>query len=79
VKIVKLVQIGDIHYPQHTSRTELGDVKDSAVAVSMAQAATAPPLVSAIREVIHFCEDNATDLAAVLICGDLETISSLPS
>jgi len=63
---VSLLQIGDVHLPDHIS-APLVDLKDHGFPDKVVRLATPRPLQNVLRELAHI----ASTVDAILLCGDL--------
>ncbi len=73
MKTLRLVQIGDVHYPD--SRHErLGDLKDEAFPPTVAESVRLTPLQCVVRAL---AEEQERSPKALLFCGDLTSRGSL--
>lgn len=73
MKSVKLLQIGDIHWPQY-KKTSFLDKKDEAFPKGVLEQIEINPLQNAMRGVINYCQDG---IDALLICGDLTSYGDI--
>jgi hypothetical protein len=75
MKTVRLIQIGDIHFPE-SSRERRADVMDPGVSDRFVHQVTIPKLTAAMRALHDVIEKSA--VAGLLICGDLTSKGDHP-
>ena len=75
MKLLRFVQVGDIHYPD-TSSTALLDYKDGSFPEAIASQAAPIPLQSVFRDVIRQIQDGVN---GILLHGDLTSKGDLSS
>ena len=74
MKAIKLIQIGDIHYPEHKDSV-FGDIKDKAVSTSLIEAIVPPKLQTVMRKVVEVARRDA--VSGLLLCGDFTSRGDL--
>lgn len=74
MKSLTLVQLGDIHFPDHKG-TRVGDLKDSAAPSSVVDAIAPSLLELVMRKVAEVA--SQPDVCALLVCGDLTTYGDI--
>jgi len=74
MKEIKLLQLGDIHYPDNKTRI-IGDVKDSAAPKGLIDAVIPLVLQTVMRRITEVIRDESP--AALLFCGDLTSRGDL--
>ena len=67
---LKLIQIGDIHYPDAQKSGQLVDCQDDAMPKSLIQQTSADRLRNALRAVVTVCEGDER-VRGIMLCGDL--------
>lgn len=67
---LRILQLGDIHYPDAHREGPIADVKDKAMATPLVEAATANRLEEVTRRISEL-KSRKDFIAALLICGDL--------
>ena len=74
--VLKLIQVGDIHYPDAARDSALVDNKDPGFPEAIVDQIIAKPLQQVSKKIqqLHVNED----IAAILFCGDLTTRGDLP-
>jgi hypothetical protein len=73
MKKIKIIQIGDIHWPEH-SKLNLLDLKDKAFPSGVAKRIGMNPLQTSMRSVLEHCREDVT---AILLCGDLTSFGDV--
>lgn len=77
LRSIRLIQIGDVHYPEAKADGSHIDYKDHALSEGLVQAsAPLPKLQSVLRKVCQLC-DKPDFVHALLLCGDLTTRGDL--
>lgn len=71
---LKIIQIGDIHYP--TATVPLVDKRDCGVGDPFVRAISALPIQNVIRKVIELCQKDAA-VKGILLCGDLTSCGDI--
>ncbi len=71
---LKILQIGDIHYPEKKDEV-IGDIKDKSAPNSLINATTVHRIQRIIRE-IHRTTENST-ISGIMICGDLTSYGDI--
>jgi hypothetical protein len=74
VKVIRLLQIGDVHFPEAEAAVH-ADLKDRAVAAALTAAVVPHTLQAVVRQMISVVEHEKPD--GILICGDLTTRAQL--
>jgi hypothetical protein len=67
---LKLIQIGDIHYPDAQKSGQLVDCQDDAMPKWLIQQVSADRLRNALRAVVTVCERDER-VSGIMLCGDL--------
>jgi predicted MPP superfamily phosphohydrolase len=73
MKCVKLLQVGDIHFPEARERT-FADLKDDAFPASVSSKVTIRPLQNIVRKIANQCDSG---IDGILFCGDLTSKGSI--
>lgn len=72
---IRLLQIGDVHYPDTSSNISDIDIKDNSVSDSLLGAISEPPLQSVMRALGEILQNQ--NLHSILFMGDLTTRGDL--
>lgn len=70
MKVRKLLQIADVHYPDAKTDSAMVDLKDKAAPGTVVQAVSTDRLQSVAREICRLCESDKS-IYGILVCGDL--------
>lgn len=71
---LKILQLGDIHYPDHKDE-KIGDIQDSAAFSSLTSALVPNRLQLVMRKVTEVAHED--DVRGILLCGDLTSRGDL--
>ena len=74
MKAIKLIQIGDIHYPDHKDNV-FADIRDKAVSTSLIGAIAPPKLQTVMRKVAEVARKDG--VSGLLLCGDFTSRGDL--
>ena len=74
MKAIKLIQIGDIHYPDHKGSV-FGDIKDDGAPAGLVAAMAPPKLPTVMKRITDVARRESVD--GVLLCGDLTSRGDL--
>jgi hypothetical protein len=74
MKSAKLLQLGDIHFPE-VKNSRIGDIKDSGMPPALVSAVCPNRLQAAVRKVLEVIE--ASKVSCLLFCGDLTSYGNL--
>lgn len=75
MKRMRVLQLGDVHYPDACSATDLLDWKDKGVPEPLISAIAPDPLANVVKALLRIIDEAPVD--AMLICGDLTSRGSL--
>jgi len=78
MKALKLLQIGDIHYPDAKSGSGLADIKDKAMPSTLVDSLVPHKLQNVVRALTKLCqpEKNEKRVNGILFCGDLTSMGN---
>jgi hypothetical protein len=76
MKSIKLLLVGDIHYPDVKSALAIADYKDTAYPSDLAKISIPDKLQNVAREISRLRDDDEC-IAGILLCGDLTTHGDL--
>lgn len=70
MKSIKIIQVGDLHYPQYKD-TVVGDLKDDSVPTGLSSVVTPNQLQLVMRKISKISDDE--DISGIIFCGDMTT------
>src|SRR6266566_9759368 len=68
---LRLLQIGDIHYPSSKSGSLRVDLKDPSFPQAIVQVTAADAMRNAFRQILTLVNDEKNRIDGLLLCGDL--------
>lgn len=71
MKHLRLLQIGDIHYPSSKSSSIKVDLKDPSFPQALVQVSAADAMHNTFKQILTLLDEKNTQLDGVLLCGDL--------
>lgn len=74
MKSLKVIQLGDVHFPDHRDSL-IGDLKDDTVPATLVKAVAPNRLELVMRKIAEIADDAS--VCGLLICGDLTTKGDL--
>ena len=75
IKTIRILQIGDVHFPEGMSQAASADIKDDGVAESLTKNITSGTFIESVRRMVEVAETGNVDFLAFM--GDLTSRGDL--